>query len=89
MDSDDRMAELQQKLIADNGQINNTRQNQEGSQASFMINEEEERNSSYVQHQPRNFGPQHTAAHQGSDALPKITSLADLPANSNIEEILN
>lgn len=84
MDSDDRMAELQQKLIADNGQINNTRQNQEGSQASFMINEEEERNSSYVQH-----GPQHTAAHQGSDALPKITSLADLPANSNIEEILN
>lgn len=84
------MAELQQKLIADKGQINHTRGQQEGSQSSFMINEEEERNSSYVNHHQTMRNQGHSPlGNQGSDAFHKVTSLADLPANSNIEEILN
>eukprot|EP00347_Sterkiella_histriomuscorum_P021266 403334613 len=93
MDSDDRMADLQQKLIDEN-KINSTSHspkkspNQDGSSSSFLINEGEDlidgrRSSPGFNHQ------NNQNRNNDGNGLPKIASLADLPRNQNIDDILN
>lgn len=94
MDSDDRMAELKQQLIEENKNTGNYGlPGHDVSSASFQINDDEDMLENGSPNTDRQFnknkGNNYHQNNNGDDNLPRFASLADLPANSNIDDILN